>query len=539
MRTFASADTFVESSQNTLRLGRLVANATFLEALLRHGPYDRHELFCSTDAEARRLGTWIADLPDGRNLLERVELRSHFELPSRMARSDWEVAHSGGWSRYLPALAWLRARFSERNFPLTGTIHSLNHPSMAGMLRRLVAAPMCGCDAVLCTSADGRESFRRQIALAGGGFGGGLEIAPLGVDDRYFEVRSKGDARRRLGIGPSARVALWIGRLSAASKADLHPLLYQWASIAKAGDQGRFLVLAGGSTEGDLGSLRRTVEELGLSRSVSIRPDIDDAEKLDLLAAADVFVSPVDNQQETFGIAVVEAMAAGLPVVASRWDGYKDLVVDGETGTLVPVRWASPAPEVVALRSLLEPDLVQLATSQGVAVDPSALRSAIERYLDDPELSERTGAAGRRRAAREFSWRSVVGRLSGIWQDLRRQADRTEVPGRSSGGDPDILDPVEVFGHYAEPAPDPDPYVRVSELGNAVLRGEIPMPPTFGDLLPISDGRLLTALVRNLVGTSRKLSEHARVCSLLAGRGIEESTWMLHWLLKYGILEGA
>ena len=52
--------------------------------------------------------------------------------------------------------------------------------------------------------------------------------------------------------------------------------------------------------------------------------------------AADVFVSPSDNIQETFGLAVLEAMASGLPVVASDWDGYRDLVADGETGFLVP-----------------------------------------------------------------------------------------------------------------------------------------------------------------------------------------------------------
>ena len=56
------------------------------------------------------------------------------------------------------------------------------------------------------------------------------------------------------------------------------------------------------------------------------------------LAAADLFCSPADNLQETFGLSVLEAMASSLPVVASDWNGYRDLVLHGSTGWLVPCR---------------------------------------------------------------------------------------------------------------------------------------------------------------------------------------------------------
>jgi glycosyltransferase involved in cell wall biosynthesis len=540
VRTFASADTFLESSQGALRLGRLVANATFLEALLRHGPYDRFEFFCPTDAERSRLRDWIERLPDGRNLSQRIDLRSPFDLPARMAVADWEVVHSGGWSRYLPALAWLRTRFANRAFPLTGTIHSLNDPSMAQMLRRLREAPLGSFDAVVCTSLDGRESFRRQLGMvpAAEPFAGRLEIAPLGVDDRYFEVRDKIDSRQKLAIPAQARVALWLGRLSAASKADLHPLLYQWMRIVRdAGSSERILVLAGGGSEGDVRSLRATVSELGLDAHVKIRPDIEDHEKLDLLAGADVFVSPVDNQQETFGIAVVEAMAAGLPVVASRWDGYKDLVDDGSTGILVPVRWAPLPPEVAALRAILEPGIGQLATSQAVAVDPGALRAALAALLDDRELSRRMGEAGRRRASETYSWESVIRRLSGLWRELKREAAGSDIPGRGRGGDPEIVDLASAFGHYGAADLETDFVVGVSELGRSILAGKVPMPPTFGELMPISDGKLLTSLVLELSSGRRSASDHVRICAARTGATEPQARWLLHWLLKYGVLE--
>jgi glycosyltransferase involved in cell wall biosynthesis len=84
------------------------------------------------------------------------------------------------------------------------------------------------------------------------------------------------------------------------------------------------------------------------------------------------------SRREGFGVACLEAMAHGRPVVATRVGGLQDLVVDGETGILVPPR------------------------------DPSALRDALERLLGDPELRRRLGAAGRERARAHFSWDRVT-----------------------------------------------------------------------------------------------------------------------------------
>jgi glycosyltransferase involved in cell wall biosynthesis len=91
---------------------------------------------------------------------------------------------------------------------------------------------------------------------------------------------------------------------------------------------------------------------------------------------AAVVVCP--SRREGFGVACLEAMAHGRPVVATRVGGLRDLVVDGETGLLVPPR------------------------------DVEALRAALERLLADPELRRRLGAAGRTRAAERFSWVSAT-----------------------------------------------------------------------------------------------------------------------------------
>jgi glycosyltransferase involved in cell wall biosynthesis len=95
-----------------------------------------------------------------------------------------------------------------------------------------------------------------------------------------------------------------------------------------------------------------------------------------LYARAAVVACP--SRREGFGVACLEAMAHGRPVVATPVGGLLDLVVDGETGIVVPPR------------------------------DPAALRTALERLLADPDLRRRLGTAGRDRARTDFSWGKVT-----------------------------------------------------------------------------------------------------------------------------------
>ena len=90
------------------------------------------------------------------------------------------------------------------------------------------------------------------------------------------------------------------------------------------------LVLAGQCpNQGYIGYLNAHLAFLGIADQTLILQDFPDFQKLQTLSACDVFVSPVDSIQETFGIAVVEAMAHARPVVATSWSGYRDLVADG------------------------------------------------------------------------------------------------------------------------------------------------------------------------------------------------------------------
>ena len=127
------------------------------------------------------------------------------------------------------------------------------------------------------------------------------------------------------------------------------------------------------------GPLRDRVPQ---ARGVLPRAELDA-----LLAGAAVVAVP--SRREGFGLVAAEAMAHGKPVVASAVGGLLDLVVDGETGLLVP-----PG-------------------------DVAALRAALERLLGDAQLRRRLGAAGRARARERLSWDAQISATLAVYHELR------------------------------------------------------------------------------------------------------------------------
>jgi phosphatidylinositol alpha-1,6-mannosyltransferase len=130
-------------------------------------------------------------------------------------------------------------------------------------------------------------------------------------------------------------------------------------------------------------AVRGEIDHLGLGECVELRGRLSDDALLPLYGQAWAFALPartIDGSFEGFGLALLEASAAGLPVVSTRGGGTSDAVRDGETGLLVGQD------------------------------DPDALAEALLRVLSDPALAARLGAAGRAYAASQ-TWDGVAGQV--------------------------------------------------------------------------------------------------------------------------------
>jgi hypothetical protein len=156
----------------------------------------------------------------------------------------------------------------------------------------------------------------------------------------------------------------------------------------------------------------------GVAQYLKIVPDFPPALKPILYSAADVFVSPVDNIQETFGISVLEAMACGLPVVAADWSGYRDLVCDGRTGFLVPSIWSDEAGKVTSQLGMLMPyTSAEEFLAHRTALDTKVLFHSVDQLVTNRELALMFGESGRRRAIEQFSWQTVLKSFRSLWDE--------------------------------------------------------------------------------------------------------------------------
>lgn len=222
-----------------------------------------------------------------------------------------------------------------------------------------------------------------DLLVAGGVPRARVALIPSAVDrERLRQRRDRATVRAAQGAGADEVVLLALSAL--VRRKGLDVLLAALASLAGRGMR-PYLWIAGDGSERD--PLRAQVERLGLGSRVQILGRRDDVG--DLLAACDVMVLP--SRREGLGVAALEAMAAGRPVVASAVGGLADAVANGRSGLLVP------------------PD------------DPAALARALEQLLRDAPLRARLGAAGPARVAEGFLPEQMVEAYERIYRQVLEQ----------------------------------------------------------------------------------------------------------------------
>lgn len=199
-----------------------------------------------------------------------------------------------------------------------------------------------------------------------------VTLVPNGVDRALFQPRSRAEARASLGLDARSKVLVYVGRLEQAK--GLHELCDALASIERRAP-GRFVVALVGD-----GALRKTMEErrdAGLPLVVAgARPAEDVAS---FLAAADALVLP--SWAEGTPNVVLEALAAGRPVVATRVGGIPDVVEHERTGLLVPPRDATALADAIerATRRAWSEDELTRAAPPGWDRSAEALHAALVR----------------------------------------------------------------------------------------------------------------------------------------------------------------
>ena len=341
--------------------------------------------------------------------------------------------------------AFHRAAFGHTSWSLCGITHTTSSAAAMDAITGLIAGPVQTWDSLICTSTAVKDNVQRLLQAQVNYLQERLGISkfvmplmpviPLGIHTKDFEFsnQQKQSARAALSADTNTLVVMFMGRLSFHAKA--HPLaMYQALEIAaqKAILNGQKVVLVecGWHANEFIQNAYKEAAQLACPSVKVITLDGRIADnRTTAWAGADIFCSLSDNIQETFGIVPIEAMAAGLPLVVSDWDGYKDTVRHEIDGFRISTSMPKPGmANDLALRHALQVDTYDMYcgfTSSLIAVDIEAAARALGQLFESSELRAQMGAVGRKRAEEVYDWKVVIAQYEGLWtqqHELRRQA---------------------------------------------------------------------------------------------------------------------
>jgi len=483
----------VETSRDDL-MGRHAAGAGFLNGFVRHSGVERFYCQGLDPAHGEDFARRIAAIDSTSRESSYVPIG----MMGRVADAPTTLNLPGpGLGMY----AW-RRRISAgaRSYSLCGLTHTIASDTVMDGLGDLLTAPVQSWDAVICSSHPVKavvtgllENWSDYLGRRSGGrFKADVQlpVIPLGVDCDKFAATRETDAarvsiRRGLGIGDEDIAVLYFGRLSFHAKA--HPMAAYLAleeAAARTGKKFHLLQVGRFPNEGVEREFRDSARRYCPSVNAVFLDGRDATVCQHVWFAADIFTSLSDNIQESFGLTVIEAMAAGLPVVVSDWDGYKDTVRHGEDGFRIAT-WL-PLPDsgtdiAIQIESSLDSTFKDRAynqycghVSQSTSVDVAAAADAYAVLALDPALRKRMGTSGFKRAHERYDWAVIVGNYQELWLDLTNRRNATiesapTVQGRPLH--PLRNDPFSLFSGYPTHTIDGD--TLVSRAASEIESGAV------------------------------------------------------------------
>ncbi len=358
---------------------------SWFETLTRRGA--QVTLACTVERfrdELEATGAQVLHLPIARRLSPLEDLASLLDLVYLMRRVRPDVVHTA--TSKAGFLGRLAARLT--GVPLVvHTIYELpenstSSPWVRGFYWALeFLAARLAHHLVTISEPNRRQILAERICTSRK-----LTLIPEGLDlARYQASRSASQVRAELGIPQDAPLVVSVGRLEPAKgHADL---LAAFRRVVDRFPQARLAIVGRGYLESELRALCQTLGIQDRVMFLGFREDL-----LDLVGACDVFA--LASLYEGQGVATMEAMAMSRPTVCTGVGGVTDVVVEGETGYMVPPR------------------------------DPKRLAERLVELLCDPQKAQTMGHAGRRRAEEDFRVEDTNRKLLCLYQNLLSRRSR-------------------------------------------------------------------------------------------------------------------
>ena len=304
------------------------------------------------------------------NKKDGVNYKLFFRIAGLFKQEKVDIVHCHNFG------ALLYGSVGSRLARTSGTVYTAHGIYSSERLGRLKFARLLPVDRILAVSADSREAMLAHGSMAPDA----VETLPNGIDTTLFGAKAdSSELRAELGLPLDAPVFGIVARLSPEK---MHSVLLDAMALLIKRVPNAVLVIVG---DGDIrADLEKHAAEIDVTSNVSFLGVRSDVHRL--LQALDVFV--LSSRAEGLSLTLLEAAAAGLPIVATDVGGNSEVVVDGQTGILV------------------EPN------------NPSALAAAMERIATDPERGRSMGELGRARVNEFYSLDAMVKRYEAVYYDV-------------------------------------------------------------------------------------------------------------------------
>ncbi|MDP2923892.1 MAG: glycosyltransferase family 4 protein [Candidatus Omnitrophota bacterium] len=546
MRIFA-ANQFIsdlnESSSEKGLYGAWVATSDFYKNLLRFGTFDEYNFFILPEDKKKHLLSKSL-IPYANN--KKIKFKKITHLPAFLRDTDNFIFFTCSPSLFY--IANLRSLHAKKYFPICGLTHTISY---ARLISRdffyNIVSDLEAFDSIICTSKSVLESLRQIHQLIRKDFSrkfcvnlkfkARLDQLPLGVNSQDYNQNNKNASRKRLGLPGKKIIIIYFGRLSISDKADLYPLLFTFRNLLKE-NKNILLVLAGKNFPGRYTEkVKKIAREMEISKYMRFFINPSHNEKCLLYSASDIYVSPVDNPQESFGLTVLEAMAAGLPLVVSNWGGYKDIAKHTKTGFLIPTFWADCNRQTADYTYLFDSysSIESFALGQSVCVDIGKMTEYLNLLIKNKDLRSKMGSNAREYVFKNYDWSVVIPKYERLWDEL---IDETKAYKKSPKREP-LFYPkyFECFKHYSSHILNKRTHIIITEEGIQLLKTrEFPAGiPSLGLIAPKIVLLILFYLKERQGSSLEKIKDH--INEFFKEMSWDRINYHIMWMLKYYLTE--
>ncbi len=414
-------------------MGRQAAGWAFLKSIIQSKRYKHLGVYLKTQTEKDLLLEDIKNILSDDNRTLDIETVG-FNRPDLTEKFGGIQLPGPDISKY----AEQRSFFGHNKYSICGITHTTASDRILKGFSKLLTEPVMPWDAVICTSDSvyntiskvvevRKEYLERRFNSKLSPILPQLPIIPLGVncDEFNFTDADKKTTRDSLSISEDDIVVVYVGRLSFHAKAHHLPMYIALENAAKKlSNSKKIHLIQTGWFASDF------IEEAMKEEARSICPSVnclfldgrEQGLKLKTFASADIFMSLSDNIQETFGLTPLEAMASGVPVIVSDWNGYRSTVRNNKDGYRITsyALGEGHGEDLIYdyMIGSLTYDLYIGNSVSKVAIDIQECINKLNHLIENKDKRKELGNNGQKRARNDFSWVKILDKYEELYDEL-------------------------------------------------------------------------------------------------------------------------